>query len=117
MQKNAELFDLAIKTENTVSVYSVLDQWLDDVTKNNDKLSLAARSLFDSVADQDTVCEGVKPQEQTKKSSRQTTSSISSQCEHDFLMAKINEKSLETRTSCQATRSAKTRNQNEKKGA
>ena len=88
VQKNEELFDLASKAENPDSIYPVLEQWLDDVTKNNDKFLLTARSYIDSV-DSDTVCEGVNPQGQSKRSSRRTTSSMSSQRKHDFLMAKL----------------------------
>ena len=88
VQKN-ELFDLASKAENPDSMYPVREQWLDDVTKKNDKILLAARNYIDSVADQDTVCEGVKPQGQSKISSRRTASSMSSQRKHDFLMAKL----------------------------
>ena len=88
VQKNEELFDLASKTENPESIYNVLEQWLDDVTKNNDKFLLAARSYIDTVADRDTVCEGVNSQGQSRRSSRRTTSSMSSQHRHDFLMAK-----------------------------
>ena len=95
VQKNEELFDLASKAENPDSIYPVLEQWLDDVTKNNDKFLLAARSYIDSVADQDTVCEGVNPQGQSKRSSRRTTSSISSQRKHEFLMAKLKREEAE----------------------
>ena len=84
VQKNEELFDLASKAENPESIYPVLEQWLDDVTKNNDKLLLAARSYIDTVADRDTVCDGVNPQGQSRRSSRRTTSSMSSQHKHDF---------------------------------
>ena len=89
VQKNEELLDLASKTENPDSIYPVLEQWLDDKTKNNDKFLLAARSYIDSVADRDTVYEGVNPQGQSKRSSRQTTQSMSSQRKHEFLMAKL----------------------------
>ena len=95
MQKNEELFDLASKAENPDSIYPVLEQWLDDVTKNNDKFLLAARSYIDSVADRDTVCEGVNPQGQSKRSSRRTTSSMSSQRKHEFLMAKLKREEAE----------------------
>ena len=61
VQKNEEIIDLASKAENPDSIYPVLEQWLDDVTKNNDKFLLAARSYIDTVADRDTVCEGVNP--------------------------------------------------------
>ena len=67
VQKNEELFDLASKAENPDSFYPVLEQWLDDVTKNNDKFLLAARCYIDSVADRDTVCEGGNPQGQSKR--------------------------------------------------
>ena len=50
---------------------------------------LAARSYIDSVADRDTVCEGVNPQGQSKRISRRTTSSMSSQRKHDFFMANL----------------------------
>ena len=93
--KNEELFDLASKAENPDSIYPVLEQWLDDVTKNNDKFLLAARSYIDSVADRDTVFEDVNPQGQPKISSRQTTSSMSSHRKHDFLMAKLKRKEAE----------------------
>ena len=89
MQKNEELFDLAINAENPESIYTVLEQWLDDVTKNNDKYLLAARSYIDSLVDRDTVCEGVNPQRQSKISSRRTASSMSSQRKHEFIMAKL----------------------------
>ena len=78
VQKNEELFDLASKAENPDSIYLVLEQRLDDVTKNNDKFLLAARSYIDTVAERDTVCEGVNPQGQSRRSSRQTASSMSS---------------------------------------
>ena len=68
---------------------------MDDVTKNNDKFLLAARSYIDSIADRDTVCEGVNPQGQSKRSSRQTASSMSSQRKHDFLMAKLKHEEAE----------------------
>ena len=48
VQNNEELFDLACKAENLDSNYPVLEQWLDDVTKNNDKFLLAARSCIDT---------------------------------------------------------------------
>ena len=57
MQKNEDFFDLACKAELPDSIYPVLEQWLDDVTKNNDKFLHAARSYIDSVAHRDTVCE------------------------------------------------------------
>ena len=95
VQKNKELFDLASKAENLDSIYPVLDQWLDDVTKNNDKFLLAARNYIDTVADRDTVCDGVNPQGQSRRSSRRTTSSMSSQRKHDFLMAKLKREEAE----------------------
>ena len=95
VQKNEELFDIASKAENPDSIYPVLEQWLDDKTKNNDKFLLAARSYIDSVADRDTVCEGVNPQGQSKRSSRRTTSSMSSQRKHEFLMAKLKREEAE----------------------
>ena len=79
IHKNEELFDLASKAENPDSVYPVLEQWLDDVTNINDKFLLAARNYIDSVAHRDAVCEGVNPQGQSKRSSRRTASSMSSQ--------------------------------------
>ena len=95
VQKNVELFDLASKVENPDSNYPVLEQWLDEVTKNNDKFLIAARSYIDSVADRDTVCEGVNPQGQSKKSSSRKTSSMSSQRKHYFLMAKLKREEAE----------------------
>ena len=95
VEKNEELFDLASKAENPDSIYPVLEQWLDDVTKNKDKFLLAARSYIDSVAHQDTVCEGVNPQGQSKRSSRRTASSMSSQRKHDLLMAKLKREEAE----------------------
>ena len=79
VQKNEELFDLASKAENSDSIYPVLEQWLEDVNKNNDKFLLADRSYIDTVADRDTVCGGVNPQGQSRRCSRRTTSSMSSQ--------------------------------------
>ena len=95
VEKNEELFELASKAENPESIYPVLEQGLDDVTKNNDKFLLAARSYTDSVAHRDTVCEGFNPQGQSKRSSRQTASSMSSQRKHDFLMAKLKREEAE----------------------
>ena len=95
VQKNEELFDLASKAENPDSIYPVLEQWLDDVTKNNDKFLLAARSYIDTVDDQDTVREGVNTQGQSRGNSRLTTSSMSSQRKHDFLMAKLKREEAE----------------------
>ena len=68
-----------------------------DVTKNNDKFVLAARSYIDSVAHRDAVCEGVNPQGQSKRSSRRTASSciMFSQRKHDFLMAKLKREEAE----------------------
>ena len=95
VQKNEELFDLASKADNPESIYPVLEQWLDNVTNNNDKFLLAARSYIDSVAHGDTVCEGVNPQGQSKRSSRRTASSMSNQRRHDFLMAKLKREEAE----------------------
>ena len=95
VQKNEDLFDLASKAENPESIYPVHEQWLDDVTKNNDKFLLAARSYIDTVADRDTVCEGVNPQGQSRRNSRRTTASMSSQHKHDFLMAKLKREAAE----------------------
>ena len=92
VEKNEELFDLASKAENPESIYLVLEQWLDDVTKNNDNLLLAARSY---IAHRDTVYEDVNLQEQSKRSSRRTASSMSSQRKHDFLMAKLKREEAE----------------------
>ena len=86
---------MASKTENPDSIYPVLEQWLDDVTKNNDKFLLAARSYIDTVADRDTVCEVVNPQGQSRRSSLRTTSSMSSQRKHNFRMAKLKRKEAE----------------------
>ena len=97
VQKNEELFDWASKAENPDSIYRVLDQWLDDVTNNNDKFLLAARSYIGSVAHRDTVCEGVNPQGQSKRSSRRKASSMSSQRKHDPLMAKLKREEAEKR--------------------
>ena len=110
VQQNEELFDLASKAENPDSIYPVLEQWLDDVTKNNDKFLLAARSYIDSVADRDTVCEGVNPQGQSKRSSRRTTSSMSSQRKHDFLMAKLKRQEAEKQEQAAMRLAKKTRN-------
>ena len=95
VQKNEELFDLASKAEKPESIYPVLEQWLDDVTKNNDKFLFAARSYIDTAADRDTVCEGVNPQRQSRRKSRRTTSSMSSQHKHDFLIAKLKREEAE----------------------
>ena len=95
VEKNEELFELASKAENPESIYPVLEQWLDDVTKNNDKFLLAARSYIDTVDDQDTVREGVNTQGQSRGNSRRTTSSMSSQRKHDFLMAKLKREEAE----------------------
>ena len=95
MQKNEKLFDLASKAKNPDSIYPVLEQWLDDVTKNNGKFLLATRSYIDSVADQDTVCEVVNPQGHSEIISRRTASSMSSQRKHDVLMAKLKREEAE----------------------
>ena len=62
---------------------------MDDVTKSNDKFLLAARSHVDSVADRDIECESLNPQGQSKRSSRGTTSTLSSHHKHEFLMEKL----------------------------
>ena len=95
VQKNEELFDLASKAEKPDSIYPVLEQWLDIIAKNNDNFLPAARSYIDTVADRDTVCEGVNPQGQFKRSSRRRASSMSSQRKHDFLMAKLKREEAE----------------------
>ena len=95
VQKNEELFDFASEGDNPDSNYPVLEQCLDNVTNNNDKFLLAARNYIDSVAQGDTVCEGVKPQGQSRRSSRRATSSMSSQHKHDFLMAKLKREEAE----------------------
>ena len=95
VQKNEELFNLVSKAENPNSIYPVLEQWLDDVTKNNDKFLLAARSYIDTVADRDIVCEGVRLQRQSRRSSRRTLSSMSSQRKHNFLKAKLKREEAE----------------------
>ena len=95
VQKNEELFDLASKADNPDSIYPVLEQFLDNVTNNNDKFLLAARIYIDSVAHGDTVCEGVNPHWQSKRSSRRTASSMSSQRRLDFLMAKLKREEAE----------------------
>ena len=56
---------------------------------------LAGRSCIDSAAERDTVCQGVNPQGQSKRSSRRTKSSVSSQRKHDFLMAKLKREEAE----------------------
>ena len=76
--KTEELFDFASKTENADSIYLVLEQWLEDVTNNNDKFLLTARSYAESFVDRYTVCEGVNPQSKAKKSSCLITSTMSS---------------------------------------
>ena len=68
---------------------------MDDVTKNNDKFLLAARSYIDSIAQRDNVYEGVNPQGQSKRSSRRIASSMPSQRKHDFLMAKLKREEAE----------------------
>ena len=113
-KKNEELFDFASKAENPDSIYHVLEQWLDDETKTNDKFLLAARSYIDSVADIDTVCEGVNPQWQSKRSSRRTSSSMYRQLFHGKTKTR---RTCETRTSCNAPIETKTRNYHEKKAA
>ena len=89
VQRNEELFDLASKIENPDSIYPVLEHWLEDITTNNDKCLLAARNCIDTVADRDTECDCFIFQGQSKRSSRRTTSSMSSQRKHDFFMAKL----------------------------
>ena len=70
VKKNKELFILASKVENPDSNYPVIEQWLDDVTEKNDKFLLAARNYIESVADRETVCQGVTPQGLSKRISR-----------------------------------------------
>ena len=95
VQKIEKLIHLASETENPDSIYRVLEQWLDDVTMNNNKFLLAARNYIDTVADQNTACEGIIPQVHTKRSWRPTTSSMSSQRKHDFLMTKLKREQAE----------------------
>ena len=59
MHKNEEFFDLAIKTENTDSIYPVHEQWLDEATKKIDDLLHSSGNYIDSVPDQDTVGEAL----------------------------------------------------------
>ena len=51
--------------------------------------------LVDLVADRDSVCEGVSPQRQSKRSSRRSTSSKSSQRKPESLMAKLKREEAE----------------------
>ena len=95
VQKSKELFDLASKAENPDSLYPVLEQWLGDINNNIDIFLLAAKNYIDSVAHRDTVCEGVNPQGQSRRSSRRTASSMSSQRKHDFLIAKLKREEAE----------------------
>ena len=87
LQKNEDQFDLASETENPDSISLVLEQCLDYATKNNEEFLLAARSYINSVADRDTVCEGINTQGKTKRSSSRTTSKTPSQRKHDFHLA------------------------------
>ena len=57
VQKNEELFDFASKADNPDLIYPVLEQWLDNVTNNNDKFLLAGRSYIDSVSHGDSLRE------------------------------------------------------------
>ena len=82
-----------VKRRTTIQF--TLEQWLDDVTKNNDKFLLAARSYIDSIADRDTVCEGFNPQGQSTRDLRQKASSMSSQRKRDFLLAKLKHEEAE----------------------
>ena len=57
MHENEELFDLATKSENPDSIYPVVEQWLDDVTKKIDDFLQSAGNYIDSFPDQETVGE------------------------------------------------------------
>ena len=94
VHKSEERFNLTNETEEPDSKYPVLG-WLDAVTKKNTKILLAARIYFNSVADQDTVCKSINSQIQIKRSSRLTTSSLSSQRKHYFLTAKLKRDQVE----------------------
>ena len=88
VQKSEERFNLTNETEEPDSKYPVLG-WLEE------NFLLAARIYINSVADQDTVCKSINSQIQIKRSSRLTTSSLSSQRKHYFLMAKLKRDQVE----------------------
>ena len=95
VQKKAEHFDLASETENPDSIYPIREQWLDCATKNNDEFLQAARSYIDSVPDEDTVGVGINPQGSSNRSSRLTTSIMSSQRKRDFVTVKLKREEAE----------------------
>ena len=79
VQYNHELFYLASITENPDSIYHVLDQCFDDVTKKNiDEFMHAARSYINSISGQYIVFKAVIPQSPSKKSIRLTSSTMTS---------------------------------------
>ena len=45
VEKNKDQYDLVRRTENPNSFYPVLEQWLDDITKNNDKFCLHLEAI------------------------------------------------------------------------
>ena len=95
VRRNEELFDLAGKKENPHSIDPILEQWLDNLTKNNDEFLQAARNYVDSIPDHNIVCVGNNPQGPSNRSSLLTTSTMSSQRKCDFLMAKLKCKEAE----------------------
>ena len=86
---------MASKSENPDSVYPVLEKWLDDVFKNQDKVLLSARSYIDSVADRDTLFEVVHYQSEVKKCSGLTRSKMSGGLIHNILMANLKREEAE----------------------
>ena len=56
---------------------------------------LAARSYNDSVADRDTICEGVIPQGQARRTSLLIASTMCSKRKQGFLMANLKRKQAE----------------------
>ena len=75
---------------------------------------LAARSNIDSIADRDTACEGINPHGQSKRSSRRTTSIMSSQRKHELFLAKLKREEAEKQTQA-AMRLAKQKHENIKR--
>ena len=86
---------MAAKTENPNSIYPILEQRFDDVTKNNEELLKTTRSYIDSVLDQDTVSVSTKPQGPSNRISGLTTSTMSSQRIRGSLMVNLKREEAE----------------------
>ena len=89
VNKNREFFYLASKTERTDSIYPIFEKLLDGLTESNDEFLHAAWIYISRAPYPATMCLGICPQGQSKRSSRLTTSTMYSQNKYDLIMSKL----------------------------